>query len=538
MTTPDLLRLLPPDAGLVVEIGPGTLEEPYRRINPHGKFMTIALPAEAEIEEGSVDCLVYENVLEQVPAPWAILKRQAAWLRPGGLVLACLSNVQHWSRIMHLLRGQWPYQDEGLLDRKHLRFFTLESIGQLFTQAGLTVWDVHTRDRKGAEFPKFQELLAPVLRGLGLEAGRFALQTGAYQYVVRACKPPFPARRLSLQTLVHEHLVCARPRVWEPDRFLNTVPGVRATSAIKKMQLPAALEGQEQVFIWQRAYLRYPEDLAVQKTLLRQGYLIVAEIDDDPLRWSAPEANGLFSYRSCHAVQTSTEPLAEVLRQYNPNVVVFANQLAYLPPPRTYPADQPVTLFFGALNREDDWRLILPALSRVLADFRGRARFQVIHDQRFFDALETEAKSFEPFCRYERYEEILRGCDIALLPLLPTRFNGMKSDLKFLECAGHGVAALASPTVYENTIVDGETGFLYRSEEEFEDRLRRLIADQELRRRLTANAYRWVGEKRLLSRHYRRRLDWYLQMRDELPRLNEELRGRVPELFDSRDADS
>src|SRR5262249_6457079 len=156
---------------------------------------------------------------------------------------------------------------------------------------------------------------------------------------------------------------------------------------------------------------------------------------------------------------------------------------------------------------------------------------QVVYDRQFFDALQTPARAFEPFSPYERYEELLRACDVALLPLEPTRFNRMKSDLKFLECAGHGVVALASPTVYERTLVDGRTGFLFRSPEECGARLRELIDGRELRRRVAQEAFAWVRDHRLLSRHYRPRHAWYLQMLDQLPRLDRQLRERVPELF-------
>jgi glycosyltransferase involved in cell wall biosynthesis len=109
----------------------------------------------------------------------------------------------------------------------------------------------------------------------------------------------------------------------------------------------------------------------------------------------------------------------------------------------------------------------------------------------------------------------------------------MKSDLKFVECAGHGVAVLASPTVYERSLVDGETGFIYRSVEEFEAKLLELISNTQLRRKLVANAYEWVKQNRMLSQHYRERREWYLEMRDRLPELNEALRDRVPQLFES-----
>jgi SAM-dependent methyltransferase len=554
---PDLLRLLPADARLILEVGcgAGALAEAYRRINPHCRYLGLEVHPEAaalaatrldrvsvgdaeqleaadlDVEPGTLDCLVYGDVLEHLADPWALLRRQAGWLRPGGLVLACIPNVQHWTLLVQLLRGQWTYTDEGLLDRTHLRFFTLASIGELFAGAGLQVFDVQARTLEGADFGTFQQLLAPVVRALGVDPAQFARQTGALQYVVRAVRGELPRRRLWLHTIIGEVPVTARPRVLEPQQLLTTIPGVQASSSVRSVHFSHLPNVTDKVFIWHRTGLSR-QDLPNMKQLLRLGFLLVAEFDDDPLRFPHHAANDFLTFRGCHCVQTSTEPLAEFLRQHNPHVAVFANHLFRLPPPRTYPADDRVTLFFGAVNREEEWPALLPALNRILRAYGERVRVAVIHDRQFFDALQTPAKTFEPYCPFERYEEILHGSDIALLPLSPTRFNGMKSDLKFVECAGHGVVALASPTVYERTIRDGELGFLFRSPEEFEERLRRLIEDRELRQRIAGNAYRWVRAERLQAQHYRRRYEWYLEMCDRLPQLNEELRQRVPELFE------
>jgi len=107
----------------------------------------------------------------------------------------------------------------------------------------------------------------------------------------------------------------------------------------------------------------------------------------------------------------------------------------------------------------------------------------------------------------------------------------MKSDLKFIECAGHGVSVLASPTVYDKTIENGKTGLIYNSVEEFEEKLVKLIEDVNFRRELANNAYNYVAENRLLSMHYQERADWYQEMLCKLPQLNEDLQYRVPELF-------
>jgi hypothetical protein len=66
---------------------------------------------------------------------------------------------------------------------------------------------------------------------------------------------------------------------------------------------------------------------------------------------------------------------------------------------------------------------------------------------------------------------------------------------------------------------------------EFEEKLRALLDDAALRRRLAAEAYAWVRENRLLCQHYRQRYNWYTDMFDRLPFLNKELDQRVPELF-------
>ena len=130
-----------------------------------------------------------------------------------------------------------------------------------------------------------------------------------------------------------------------------------------------------------------------------------------------------------------------------------------------------------------------------------------------------------------RNEELLRQSDIALLPLERNRFNNMKSDLKFIECAGNGTVALASPVVYSQTLIEGQTGLLYYSPADFEQKLAALVQYPQLRQTLAHNAYQWVAQNRLMCQHYRQRDRWYRDLRDRLPELNAALRRRLPELF-------
>ena len=257
------------------------------------------------------------------------------------------------------------------------------------------------------------------------------------------------------------------------------------------------------------------------------GNVILNEIDDHPMISPKTREENYFSFRAVSAVQASTKTLTEFFRELNPHVYLFENQLTELPEPRAYGMDNGrVTIFFGALNRRPDWEPLMPAINAAIRRHGARLHFRIVSDREFFDALQTNAKEFvggprdgDVFAPYARYTEALHTSDIALLPLRDTEFNRAKSDLKFIESAGHGAVALASPTVYAATVRDGETGLIYHSTEEFAEKLDLLIRRADLRRALAENAYRYVAEHRLLAQHLDDYIAAYREMferRDEL----------------------
>lgn len=88
---------------------------------------------------GAYDAIIFADVLEHLPWPVGVLKRYLQWLAPGGSVIISLPNVGLWSvRFAHLL-GRWEYEETGVLDRTHLRFFTRKSARWMIGAAGLEV---------------------------------------------------------------------------------------------------------------------------------------------------------------------------------------------------------------------------------------------------------------------------------------------------------------------------------------------------------------------------------------------------------------
>lgn len=85
------------------------------------------------------DAIVFSDVLEHLNDPERILKQCYESLKPGGKVLVSLPNVAYLDNRIGLLRGNWDYTDEGILDRTHLKFFTLTTAEQLLVNAGFRV---------------------------------------------------------------------------------------------------------------------------------------------------------------------------------------------------------------------------------------------------------------------------------------------------------------------------------------------------------------------------------------------------------------
>ena len=97
--------------------------------------------------------------------------------------------------------------------------------------------------------------------------------------------------------------------------------------------------------------------------------------------------------------------------------------------------------------------------------------------------------------------------DIAIAPLADTPFRRCKSDIKFLDYAAIGAAAVLSDVgPYPATVRHGETGWLVENTSAaWVDALERLIADAELRRHLAEGARRYLFDERVLAR---RAGDW------------------------------
>lgn len=226
---------------------------------------------------------------------------------------------------------------------------------------------------------------------------------------------------------------------------------------------------------------------------------LVYEIDDDiftvdKVNWMAhrvyskplPQDAVIHSAEVADLVTVTTEPLAEVMRQFNPNVAVLPNyvptEILELERPRR---DTLVVGWAGGASHAADIAMIAPQVRRFLD--RSKAELHLIGT----DYSET----FRRPARFTKWDADLMAYysnvdfDIGLCPLTGTKFDRSKSHIKALEMAALGIPVIASDLEpYRDFVVDGVTGYLVRHEHEWFKRLNELGNDPAMREEMGAKA--------------------------------------------------
>jgi 2-polyprenyl-3-methyl-5-hydroxy-6-metoxy-1,4-benzoquinol methylase len=134
-------------------------------------------------DEEEFDVVLFADVLEHLRDPGRVLRRVRPFLPPGGVVIASIPNVAHGSLRIALLAGAFRYQEHGLLDKTHLRFFTRESIQDLFEANGYVIGEV-LRQRVEIDESEIHAPIEPPREVRELLARDPEATT--YQFIVRA----------------------------------------------------------------------------------------------------------------------------------------------------------------------------------------------------------------------------------------------------------------------------------------------------------------------------------------------------------------
>lgn len=124
-----------------IEPDPGDAAEAAR---VYDRVIPQALEQIREEFPGRFDAILFGDVLEHLENPAAALARVRPWLSPGGVLVASVPNVGHWSVIADLLAGRFDYVPYSILSGTHVRFFTRRTLTDLFEACGYGVRSIET----------------------------------------------------------------------------------------------------------------------------------------------------------------------------------------------------------------------------------------------------------------------------------------------------------------------------------------------------------------------------------------------------------
>ncbi|CAM4275603.1 class I SAM-dependent methyltransferase [Paenibacillus alkaliterrae] len=208
---PNLLRRIQSDANMMIlDVGCGegylgaTLKNMYgSKVYGIEYFPSSAKEAEKKLdrvycadiedfdfpfEHNQFDYIIFGDVLEHLKNPWLTLSKVKPYLKPQGSIVVSIPNVGHISILAELISGTWTYTEEGLLDKTHYRFFTLNEIYKMFVETGYVIKEIDGIPKTN---PVYEELIIEIERirsKFNLNSIDFSNQLRSFQYVIIAKK--------------------------------------------------------------------------------------------------------------------------------------------------------------------------------------------------------------------------------------------------------------------------------------------------------------------------------------------------------------
>lgn len=99
----------------------------------HGTLEAVA----GQVPWGDYELVVMADVLEHLVDPWTALRQLRARTAAGCRLLLSVPNVRHYKvSLPLLLKGEFRYADQGIMDRTHLHFFTRGSLIETLAECG------------------------------------------------------------------------------------------------------------------------------------------------------------------------------------------------------------------------------------------------------------------------------------------------------------------------------------------------------------------------------------------------------------------
>lgn len=160
-TRPEVAAFLPSTLGKALEIGCGEGSfsihlkgaEEYWGVEPVAevaerakeKVPTRVLTgiyddAHPELPDDYFDLVICNDVIEHMTSHDDFFEKIQQKLKPGGCLVGSIPNIRYLPVLVGLLlRRDWKYEESGVMDRTHFRYFTSKSLQRSFREHGFEI---------------------------------------------------------------------------------------------------------------------------------------------------------------------------------------------------------------------------------------------------------------------------------------------------------------------------------------------------------------------------------------------------------------
>ena len=271
----------------------------------------------------------------------------------------------------------------------------------------------------------------------------------------------------------------------------------------RRLSLVRKVKDYDLVYILREAALLGPP--IFERLIAQSGVPMVFDFDDAIFVSYRSPSNGYLSYlkfasktkticRIASHVMVGNPYLAEYASQVNDRVTVIPTTIdteKYRVPQRREKAGPPVIGWTGSHSTVQHLDTMRGALKKLAE--KESFRLRVIGTPTYeCPPVDVEAMPWRADTELEDLSEI----DIGMMPLPDDRWSKGKCGLKALQFMALGIPTICSPVgVNTDIIQDDRNGFIAGSEDEWVDKLSRLLRSAELRQRLGQAGRATVEEK-------------------------------------------
>lgn len=208
--------------------------------------------------------------------------------------------------------------------------------------------------------------------------------------------------------------------------------------------------------------------------------------------------------KNADLVTVTTKKLAEHALEYNQNVYVNDNTIDFNHWWRLdNKINKPLRIVWqGSPSHYADWYSIKQPLNKLMKEFDLELIMMGSQYEGVFDEENKKKVRALPWVAFDAhsYRMMSIQADIGIIPLADEPFNHYKSAIKMYENNAMGLPSLvANVTPYKEEIVEGVNALSYSNDQEFYDKLKKLITNKGLRANLSNSSYQWVRKHKSLE---------------------------------------